>query len=141
MVRIFSVELEFIFNLCIGNFFKFFVDNGDVEEYVEIYEVENSYMEWGSILSSEIDIVNIFKIVVLVNERSLNDVMFNDFSVLSLEISLLFMFELLGNIFFYDMFIVFFLICIKVFLDMILFFDFIVDFIMEGVNDLVVDVY
>lgn len=99
--------------------------------------MEDSFVEESCALSSGIDI-NIFNIVVFVSERSFNDVMFNDISVVGFDISFLFMFDLLGSILFYEIFIVFFLICIKALSDMILFFDFILEF--ESVNDLVIKV-
>lgn len=60
----------------------------------------------------------------------------NDISVISLDGSFFLMLDLLGNIFFYEKFIVFFFICIKVSFDLVLRLDLIVEF-GEGVNDLV----
>ena len=135
------MELELILNLCIGNLPKPSADNGDAEEYVEIHEAENSYTERGSTSSSETDTANTPKTVVSANERSLNDAMLNDSSVLSSETSLSSMSELSGNTSFHDTSIAFSSTCIKAPSDMTLPSDSIVDSTVEGVNDSAVDAH
>ncbi|XP_068754032.1 peroxisomal membrane protein PEX14-like [Montipora capricornis] len=124
-----------------GNLPKPSVDNGDAEEYVEIHEAENSHTERGSTSSSETDTANTPKTVVSANERSLNDAMLNDSSVLSSETSLSSMSELSGNTSFHDTSIAFSSTCIKAPSDMTLPSDSIVDSTMEGVNDSAVDAH
>ena len=91
-------------------------NNGEPEESVEkqdIVALEDSPTEHGSTSSSGTDTANTPKTVVAANERSLNDAMLNDTSVLSSDASLSSMSELSGNTSFHEASIAFSSTCIK----------------------------
>ncbi|XP_020615684.1 peroxisomal membrane protein PEX14-like isoform X3 [Orbicella faveolata] len=119
--------------------------NGDLPEDFEpsiktqdAASLEDSPAEQSSTSSSETDTANTPNTVVPANERSLNDAMLNNTSVVSSDTSLSSMSDLSGSTSFHDTSIAFSSTCIKAPSDMTLPSDSTLEF--EGVNDSVAKV-
>jgi len=109
-------------------------DNGETVEKQDTVALEDSHTEHGSTSSSGTDTANTPQTVVAANERSLNDALLDDTSVLSSDASLSSMSELSGNTSFHEASIAFSSTCIKAPSDVTFPSDSTADFD-EGVND------
>ena len=109
-------------------------DNGETVEKQDTVALEDSPTEHGSTSSSGTDTANTPQTVVAANERSLNDALLDNTSVLSSDASLSSMSEMSGNTSFHEASIAFSSTCIKAPSDVTLPSDSTVDFD-EGVND------